>query len=84
MRDFVSGKFDFSKGKLWHFRVDNKSRSPRFCPEAKIQILWDMISLCYRHREMAAIGLNLHLDQSNSSITTSFKKGSYLKFRLWV
>lgn len=74
MRDFVSGKFDFSKGKLWHFRVDNKSRSPRFCPEAKIQILWDMISL----------GLNLHLDQSNSSITTSFKKGSYLKFRLWV
>lgn len=74
MRDFVSGKFDFSKGKLWHFRVDNKSRSPRFCPEAKIQILWDMISL----------GLNLHLDQSNSSITISFKKGSYLKFRLWV
>lgn len=28
-----------SKGKLWHFRIHGKSRSTRFCPEARIQIV---------------------------------------------
>ena len=28
-----------SEGKLWHFRIEGKSRSPSFCCKAKFQVL---------------------------------------------